>query len=118
MNITAGGSIYLSARDSGLDEDEAAGSENSAGSRPPGMPDDFNEQIARQVEAQLEAQLGMMNRQLNEQMATLTASLGRAGMSAEEAERIMRQARDAAANVRTPRPRRKCAGRKRNWNAS
>lgn len=88
MNITAGGSIYLSARDSGLDEDEAAGSS------PSGMPDDFNEQIARQVEAQLDAQLGMMNRQLNEQMATLTASLGRAGMSADEAERIMRQARE------------------------
>lgn len=82
LTITAGGSIYLSAREN---DDET--------SEPAAIPDDFSEQIARQVETQIEAQLEMMNRQMD----SLTASLGRAGMSAEEADRIMQQARERSA---------------------
>jgi DNA-binding transcriptional MerR regulator len=45
----------------------------------------------------------MMNRQLNEQMASLTASISRAGLSPEETERIMQRARERSerANAQT-----------------
>ncbi len=93
MSISAGGVIYISAREPGWSEedDQPAGFEGFSR-----LPDDFSEQIARQVEAQLEAQMGMMNHQLNEQMAHLSATIGKAGMSAEESERIMRRARESS----------------------
>jgi hypothetical protein len=93
MALSAGGSVYLSVREADKSEDEeqpgAFGFEGFSR-----MPDDFSEQISRQVEAQLEAQMAAMNRQINEQMANLNATIGKAGMSAEEADRIMRRARE------------------------
>ena len=47
-----------------------------------------------EVWAQIEAQMEMMNRQLNEQMAHLNAAIDRAGLSAEESERIIQRARE------------------------
>jgi hypothetical protein len=90
MSLSAGGSIFLSARDSGETEEEPAG-EFGGYTR---LPDDFGEQIARQVEAQVEAQLEMMNRQLNAQMAAMSASFSGYGLSPEETERIMSRARE------------------------
>lgn len=100
MTISAGGSIYVSAREGSGSEDEDSPSGYEGFGR---TPDDFSEQIARQVEAQLEAQMEMMNRQLNEQMASLTASISRAGLSPEETERIMQRARERSerANAQT-----------------
>jgi len=89
MILSAGGSIYLSARDTG-DGDEEQGEAYSR------LPDDFGEQIARQVEAQVEAQLEMMNRQLNAQMAAMNASFKSSGLTPEETERIMRRTRESS----------------------
>jgi hypothetical protein len=93
MNLTAGGSIYVSVReaDKGDDEDQPGGFGFEGFTR---IPDDFSEQIARQVESQIEAQMEAMNRQLNEQMANLSVTIGKSGMSPEETERIMRRARE------------------------
>lgn len=93
MNLSAGGSIYLSVRetDKGEDEEQPGAYGFEGFTR---LPDDFGEQIARQVEAQLDAQMAAMNHQINEQMANLNATIGKAGMSAEETERIMRRARE------------------------
>jgi DUF4097 and DUF4098 domain-containing protein YvlB len=93
MNISAGGTIYLSVREMDWSEDEDQPANFDEFSR---MQDDFSEQIARQVESQIEAQMEMMNRQLNQQMANLTASIGMAGVSAEETERIVRRARESS----------------------
>jgi hypothetical protein len=93
MNLAAGGSIYISVRESdrGEDEEQQGGFGFEGFTR---MPDDFGEQIARQVEAQIEAQMEAMNRQLGEQMANLNATIGKSGMSPEETERIMQRARE------------------------
>lgn len=90
LEIAAGGSVYLSVREAGGEEDEPpAGFEGFSR-----LPDDLGEKIGRQVEAQIEAQMEMMNRQLNEQMAHLNAAIDRAGLSAEESERIIQRARE------------------------
>jgi hypothetical protein len=90
MTLSAGGAIYLSAREtSGEDEEPHPGFDEYGR-----VPDDFGEQIARQVEAQIEAQMEMVNRQLNEQLAALNTTFSKSGMSAEETERIMNRARE------------------------
>jgi hypothetical protein len=93
MNISAGGTIYLSVRELDWveDEEQPAGYDGFSS-----LPDDFSEKIARQVESQIEAQMEMMNRQINQQMANLTATIGMAGVSAEETERIVRRARESS----------------------
>jgi hypothetical protein len=55
----------------------------------------FSEQIARQIEAQMEAQMEALNRQLTEQMSNLSASISKAGLSEEQAEEIIRRARES-----------------------
>jgi hypothetical protein len=57
------------------------------------------EEVSRQVAQQIEAQLEMIERQLNTQMESLNSTIGIAGLSAEQAERINRQARDATAKA-------------------
>jgi hypothetical protein len=86
MNISAGGSIYLTVREQSRDEEDFGDF--------PSLPEDFGEQIARQVEAQIDAQMEMMNRQLNEQLAGFSATFTKSGMSPEEKERIMERARE------------------------
>lgn len=92
MEISAGGTIYLSARESGWSEGEepASGFER--------LPDDFGEQIARQIEAQIEAQMEV----LSAQMTNLEERISRSGMSQEEIDRIMQRARESSerANAR------------------
>lgn len=94
MQVSAGGSIYLSVRETGWPEDD----------EPPvgfeafeSLPDDFGEQIARQVEAQIEAQMGA----LSEQMANLEERIGRSGLSQEDVERLMQRARERSERAST-----------------
>jgi hypothetical protein len=86
--IDAGGSVVISARGEenwgGFEEAEEAGDFS--------FPSDLNEQIARQIEAQMEA----ISRQMNEQITNLSATIGRAGLSAEDSEQIMRRARESS----------------------
>ena len=92
LTISAGGNIFLSAQQSGWEEEEREGGHE--GYTP--LPADFGEQIARQVEGQLQVQMENMNRQIQEQMAVLNATLSRSGVSPEETERIMRRARESS----------------------
>jgi len=83
--LRAGGAIYFSASDEWETEEE--GEEFTQ------LPDDFGDQIAEMIESQLEEQMEMMNRQLNEQFDRLSNSIGKKGLSDEEMETIMEQAR-------------------------
>lgn len=85
MNLTAGGNIYLSALET-WDEEEVREDFTP-------LPEDFGDRIAAQVEAQIEEQMEMMNRRLEEQFETLSATIGASGLSEDEMERIMEQAR-------------------------
>lgn len=58
-----------------------------------GIPEDFGERIASQVESQIEAQMEMMTRQMNEQLARMTAAFDRYGMTNDEADQLLDEAR-------------------------
>jgi DUF4097 and DUF4098 domain-containing protein YvlB len=90
MNITADGAIFLKTQ---AEEPAAADFDADIGEGFEGVYDEFSQQIAQQVEAQLEAQMEALTRQLNEQMATLSVSVGKAGLSEQETEQIIQRAR-------------------------
>ena len=91
MKLSAGENIYLSALETW---EEGDGDEDYAP-----LPEDFGDQISEQIEAQME----IMNRQLNEQFERLSETIGKSGLSEEEMDRIMEQARKKSerASVRT-----------------
>jgi hypothetical protein len=93
MEISTRGMLFISAEDIGWSSAE----ETDMDSDLPlgGFSDNFSEQIAKQVEAQMDAQIEALNRQLNEQMANLSASISKAGLSEEQAEEIIRRARES-----------------------
>ncbi len=80
MTIEAGGDLTLLGQWMG---DEGGSSPPMAG---------YSEQIARQVESQIGQQMEQVSRQLKEQMERLTVSLGQAGFSPEDTERVVEQA--------------------------
>lgn len=87
MEVFAGGNLSLSA-------DEDADLEGEAG----GIPGDedfgpLEQDFTRQIETQIEAQVESMTRRINEQLSRLNEHMGRLGLSDEEAEDIMQQAR-------------------------
>lgn len=53
---------------------------------------DYSDQIARQVESQIGQQMEEMSRRLKEQVDRLSVSLGQAGFSPEDTERVVEQA--------------------------
>jgi hypothetical protein len=92
MTLSAGGEIYLRTQESEWGE---SGSQPGAafGTGNTGIPEDFGQQVARQVEAQIHAQMQSVTRQMDEQMSRLSELMNRTGLSAEETERILEQAR-------------------------
>jgi len=92
MEISTKGMLFISAEE----VDWSAAEEADIDSDIPmgGFSDNFSEQIARQVEAQMEAQMEALNHQLTEQMSNLSASISKAGLSEEQAEEILRRARE------------------------
>jgi hypothetical protein len=86
MKLSAAGNIYVTAMGSW--------GENEAVEEFAPIPDDFGDQIAEQLEAQIEEQMEIMNRQLSEQFEQLSVSISKAGLSAEERDRIMERARE------------------------
>ncbi len=57
---------------------------------------DFSEQITRQVESQIGQQMEEVTRRVQEQMGRLSETLNRAGMSPDEAHRVVEQAMRAS----------------------
>jgi hypothetical protein len=87
MQIKATGTIYL------------AGEGGWETTWEPADVEDFNElnmQIAQQIEAQILEQMETVTRQINEKMSDLSQRVGQAGLSPEETERIMEQARQVS----------------------
>jgi hypothetical protein len=93
MQLAAGGLLYLTGQGGWEGPGPEAASAEEGFVR---LPEDFSEQITQQVEAQIEAQMQAMTRQINEQMELLTQRFSGAGMSADEIERIMAQARQVS----------------------
>lgn len=94
MTLSSGGSIFLSVQDTWDDmgpDDEFVS-----------IPEEFGDQISEQIEAQIEEQMEMMNRHLNEQFEHLSQSFNKAGLSDDEMDRILEQAKiqSERANVR------------------
>ncbi len=90
LTLIASGAVYLFIEKSGWSETEPAHS------FPGAMPGNYGEQIAQQIEAQMQAQMAEITRRLNEQMEHLTDRLGKIGLTTEESERIVEQARRAS----------------------
>jgi DUF4097 and DUF4098 domain-containing protein YvlB len=94
MGISAGGTLYLVGQATSWEETEDQRFDFSEGA---GMlPDDFSQQISQQVEAQIEAQMEAMTLQLNEHMAQLSQQISQSGMSPEQVEQILQQARETS----------------------
>jgi DUF4097 and DUF4098 domain-containing protein YvlB len=86
MELAAGGIITISQVES--DWEQMDQNEEDV----EGFAEDFSERISQQIESQMEA----MTRQLNEQLAQMSVAFSKSGMSAEEMERIMEQARESS----------------------
>ena len=91
MSLKAGGNLYLICEggwgEFDYDDPELVGAEFSS---------ELSQQIAGQVEAQIQSQVETMTSQINAQMAQLSAEIGKAGLSPEETEQLMEQARQAS----------------------
>jgi len=80
MELAAGGNLHLQTEGE-LDETDY------------GFDEDFGEQIAQQIRTQIQAQMEAVTGQIEQQMETLTEQIGSAGLSPEETERIIADAR-------------------------
>ena len=94
LKLSANGNIQLSewAPNWEMSEDFDADFGETFGEDFEGMADSIAEQVTQQVEAQME----MLSRHLEQQMAHLATSMGAAGFSPEEAERVSQRAREAS----------------------
>jgi hypothetical protein len=86
VSLSAGGSLYLFSDQGSWSTREDLDVDFE------GLSEEFNQQIAQQIEGQIQSQMDQMTRQLNEQMAHLSDQINRAGLSQQEAERIVEQA--------------------------
>lgn len=86
LTLVAGGAIYLFVEKTGWGEAEA----------PYGFPGAAAGAFGQQIAQQVEAQMAEMTRRLNEQMEHLSDRLGKIGLTPEESERIVEQARRAS----------------------
>jgi hypothetical protein len=86
VNLSAGGSLYLFSDQISWSKGEDLDVDFE------GLSEEFNQQIAQQIQDQIQSQMDQMTRQLNEQMAHLSDQINQAGLSQQEAERIVEQA--------------------------
>lgn len=87
MTLSAGGGLYVSCdEDNNLDY---LGADNL-------HPEDFSHHIAQQVEAQISSHLELMSQQLNEQMERMSHQFSQGGLSPDQADKILEQARQAS----------------------
>lgn len=90
MSLSSGGSLSFVSQESEqfeMEDVEAEFEEAFAG-----FSEEFSQQIADQIEAQVETQLDV----LNNEMENLSTVIGQAGLSQEEKDRIMEQARESS----------------------
>jgi len=80
MELAAGGNLHLQSEGDFEEVDY-------------GFDEDFGEQIAQQIRMQIQAQMEAVTGQIEQQMETLTEQIGSAGLSPEETERIIADAR-------------------------
>ncbi len=95
IRLSAAGNITLVAYEADWVDEESTPGEG------PGLPDDFGQRISEQVKAQIDAQMEAMARQLDAQMERLSSMVGRAGLSANQAERVVENARAASERATT-----------------
>jgi flagellar biosynthesis GTPase FlhF len=91
MRLVAGGNLYL-VSEGGWEQGEPENFEMVGAD----FSNELSQQIAQQVETQIQAQIEAMTRQINAQVAQLTEQVGKAGLSPEETERLMEQARQTS----------------------
>jgi hypothetical protein len=88
MTLNAGGNLYLVSEggweDMDLDDFELIGADFS---------NELSQQIAQQIESQIQSQVETMTSQINDQVIKMTEQVSKAGLSPEETERLMEQAR-------------------------
>ena len=86
MDLSAGGAISFISQE--VDWSETEDFDSGFGGDFAGISDEFVEQIESQIESQMEA--------LNEQMANLSESLGKAGLSQAETDRLLQRLRQSS----------------------
>ena len=91
MKLTAGATISLLSQQADWPDQEG-----EPGEKFEGFPADFNVTIAREVESQITAQMENMSQQITQQMSRLSETIGRAGLSPEETQRILEHTRLAS----------------------
>ena len=92
LEVSAAGSIHLFSKQPEWGEVDETDFEADLGSK----PEEFSHQVAQQVEAQIQAQLEMVTHQMNEEVARISERLSSSGLSPEEIERIVEQARQTS----------------------
>ena len=74
------------------DKEEGIGSETEG----VGISEDFSRQIAQQIEAQIQTQIEMVMNQMNQEIDQILEHINQVGLSPEETERIMENARQTS----------------------
>lgn len=90
MSLSSGGSLSFVSQETEKFEMEDVEAEFEAAFA--GFSEEFSQQIADQIEAQVENQLEM----LNDEMEKLSTTLEQSGLSQDEMDRIMEQARESS----------------------
>lgn len=91
MDVQAGGNLYLIC-EGGWDETELDDLDLDSLD----FSSELSQKIAQQIEAQIQSQVETMTREINAQVAQISEQVARAGLSPEETERFMEQARQAS----------------------
>lgn len=87
IQLSAGGGLYVK-----CDEENGEGFLRESTFD----PGDFGDQIAQQVEAQISSHMELMSQQMNEQLERMSDQFKHGGMSSEQVNRILGQARQAS----------------------
>ncbi len=90
MSLSSGGSLsFISQETESFEMDDVEAEFETAFA---GFSEEFSQQIADQIEAQVETQLEL----LNDEMERLSTTLSQSGLSQDEMDRIMEQARESS----------------------
>lgn len=90
MQLSAGGTLYL-VSEGGWQDDEFDYAEDMGP-----LNEEFAQQIAAQIEAQVQTQIEALTHQISAQVGAMAEKAGKSGLSEEQTERIMEQAREVS----------------------
>ena len=91
MVLSSGGNLYL-VSEGGWDQEEMDGFDYLGAD----FSNELSQQIAQQIEMQILSQVENMTQQINDQVIKMAEQVGGAGLSPEETEHLMEQARIAS----------------------